>query len=299
MTGSAAPVALALSMLWATGCSEDSRPVRPRLAPPPVAASSPWSNEDPIPNCCAPEARDVLVLNRTGAPIELDVTYGPGSFLALAEELGQHGSLTVNQSRDVCRCPCEAGSRCIICEAPRPEAITIAPGGEHHYAWDGRARRLRLNEHGETCFDTYDPPEGRYVLSACGQGGGGCATATVDVPASTRVELVLDGTPRRAAACRPGDVMPRRAASFALFQMHRAGVAQDRILRCDPTQVRCVDDAAQADSATGACALFVIPSGDELEARVLLPAAGGQPAVRFSAFLDPDGVSVRRVQHGE
>jgi len=292
--------AAGLALLLLGACSDDSAPARPLPRPPVFSESLTPSDslaDETLAPCCDPEARQVVVRNGGQAPIQLDVTCGPASFVGIVDERGHFGRLRLDQGTDLCGCACNPSARCEEREAPRPRWVTVAPGETHRLPWNGNILRLKHDRDEEDCYERAGPPAGRYLVRVCARDDGGCATARVQVPSTDPIELTLAGNPSRVEACPTEALVIERAARLALYRMRLNRTAVDRLQRCQPARAVCAPTGGEAPPDASACAIQVVPWGQELEARVLLPPLGGRGAGdRFSVFFDPDAVTVQRVR---
>ena len=289
-------------LLTLLGCTRHDAPPADRLqtgAPSraviaTAAAATAAPAVPPLPSGGTAVSTKIVVRNVGQRPVGFGDRAAPHHGFYLAQESGQLGPLTLDGPAGPCECPCSA-ARCASCAARLVEPIAIAPGAEHRVAWNGLLRRHRRNDH-DHCYDTFVPPPGTYVLVAC---GASCESVRITLPPQPEVPLAipLRGNPRRADTCATDAGFAERAARVALYTMATELPAfhdplAAKLGSCDARSARCVPKAElEALRSPAGCALAVAPEPLSYEIRVWLD---GTP---FSTFVDPDAVTVQRVQY--
>jgi hypothetical protein len=156
----------------------------------------------PTPDPPTPATTTIRVINDTAKPVTLDRSFGPAEpfgIKALDGDLGEH--VTLDEQDDdrsgnwveMCECAC-GPTPCPECEAPPNIEVVLAPGEAYELPWSGKLRREVQHPMGGTCFETFDPPAGRYQISACTMKKK-CGKTRVELPAASPIEIHLRGSP--------------------------------------------------------------------------------------------------------
>lgn len=279
-----------------------ARPASSRDAPAGlVSIAEPWL--EPIPASAAPGGAPIAirVVATAAEPAVLDTSFGVSQPFAAASLDRSLGHLRLDAPFDSswprqCACPCDPAARCARCEPPALRRQEIAPGAEWRFEWNGRMRRSRTDSDGDSCFDTFAPAPGRYVIRACA--GTTCGRAEVTLPAREPIVVRLGQDVRRDACPLPADLAERAARSLVADMLAQRIVA-DRLRACE-IAVECVPAAtldarerAARARGTGACTVLVVPRGDKLDVRLIAPLPeGSNGGDVFSHEMDPDAAAV-------
>lgn len=193
------------------GCGGESPSPSEATGPRPSPASEPGETT-PTPADPAPAVSPVTirVINDTGAPVVLDRSFGPADPLGverLDEALG--AGVDLDQVDDeqtggwigTCQCAC-GGEPCPECEPPATVHVTLQPDEHYDLDWSGRLRRREDHPQGGACWTAFDPPAGRYALTACTTEER-CARTEVRLPASDTIEIRLGQSARAAGRRNP------------------------------------------------------------------------------------------------
>lgn len=279
----------------------------PLLASPPTGPGTPTS---------------IVVVSDARAPLSLDTTFGALDGLALGARDQPLGLLALDSAEEAglypraCACPCD--EECAECEAPMERSVPLPPGGRVELAWNGLVRRYRSGPRG-TCFDTFAPPPGRYVLRACAGSPtrgepGPCGRAEITLPASGPITLHVSDT-LELARCPLAPELLDRASRAALSSMQTHHVAELRRGSCRPEAecyaetdlpygedvvrgLRHTRDPSAAREAPRGCGVLVAPRGDRLLVRVLLPLSDGMVGgERFDHEFDVDATRLYSVHY--
>jgi hypothetical protein len=322
---------LALSLAACSSCG-GAAPATSASASAPSAASGGATGEGPrlpgplvlpIPEGGSATPATIVVASDARAPLALDTTFGALDSLSLGARDQPLGLLELDSPDDpsgfprACACPCGEGA-CAECERPEDRSLALPPGGRVELAWNGLVRRYRAGPQG-TCFDTFAPPPGRYVLRVCSGSPndghpGPCGRAEITLPASGPITLRVSDALELARCPLAPDVLDR-AARAALSHMERGYAVPERRARCVP-EAECYaetdlpygedvvrglrhtrDPSAPPEPPRG-CGVLVAPRGDRLLVRVLLPLPDGfQGGERFDHELDVDATRIYSVRY--
>lgn len=233
----------------------------------------------------------VRVVNDTDTARSFDVTFGPHQPFGVGR---LDGELDPSASFGPCVCAC--GAPCPSAARPEQQTVRLEPGAAHEFAWDGRL--VRSGGDLGQCCESFAPPAGSYVVTACADDGG-CARTEVTLPAQAPVVVSL-GAASTAATCATLDLALHQDA-VARFVAELGPMLSDRpVSECPPA--RCVESgdlvAALDLSRDRACTVVVIPRGAEVETLAFLPLPPGHDGgERYARFTDPDFTRVFRVRY--
>lgn len=239
----------------------------------------------------APSPAVLRVVNDTAAAALFDVTFGPHQPFGIGR-IGEPQDAPA--SLGPCLCPC--GGPCPSAARPEQYTLRLEPGAAHDLAWDG----LLTRSGGDLgpCCETFTPPAGRYVVTACADDGG-CARVEVTLPAHEPIIVPLSAR-STASGCATLD-LPAHQAEVARFVTDLAPILRDRPVS-DCPEARCVEpadlDGALSTARDRSCSVFVVPRGAEVETRAFLPLppthAGGES---YAMYTDPDFTRVFRFRY--
>lgn len=294
------------SSLALAACGAEASGAGPRADPGITRVSAePVSVEDRPPAAASPVT--IRVTNDTGSAVVLERHFGPAEPIGIAwldgdlapgVDLDQQDDARSGGWLATCQCACGAGP-CPECEPPADVRVTLQPGESDDFPWSGRLRRQEEHPQGGACWSTFDPPRGRFVLTACTEDHV-CGRAEVSLPASATIEIPLS---RRATVSSCGDVRPRAmvSARARLLDTLRVVLRDRPIDRC-PVVATCVTPAglgrAMEEARGEACTIFVVPRGPELEVRAFLPLPlGTNGGESYTHVYDPDATHLLRARY--
>ena len=276
-----------------------STPGGPALPQPLIAA---------LPRGTTPTPTRIVVVSDASEPLSIETTFGRLESVTIASLEAPLGLLTADSVDEpggyprACACPC--GEACAECERPQDRSEPLVVGGRVELAWDGLLRRFRSDTRG-TCFDTFAPSPGRYLVRVCTgrpiEGDiGPCGSAEVTLPSSEPITVHVGA--RETLACPLTPALLDRAARAALSSMATRHVVPDRAARCEPvatcyaeTDLPYGEDVVRgaryardpSSPPPSGCGVLVAPRGDRLLVRVLLPLPEGWlGGERFDHELD-------------
>jgi hypothetical protein len=299
-----ADCALLLSVLLGCGGGEGERGGDPSHPRPEATEETSPAAEDPPPAEATPAT--IRVLNDTDEAVTLDRSFGPAEPLGIRRLDGELDPTAELDEQDdersggwVSTCECACGDDpCPECEPPPTVQVELEPGEAYELPWNGRLKRHREHPGGGICYESFAPPRGRYLVTACTTEGR-CGRAEVTLPASETIEVRLSNA-ATATAC--SDVSPEameRAGAGLIGQLRH--VLRERPLDRCPDRPRCVApgeiQGALREAHDEPCSLFVVPRGHEIEAILLAPLPDGYVGgEQFRHWLDPDATRVLRAR---
>ncbi|MBX7190551.1 MAG: hypothetical protein K1X94_00750 [Sandaracinaceae bacterium] len=323
------PLALSLLTLVLSGCgsSRTSSPtVEPVVAPPPTTSAAagpslPTPTIAALPTGTSPTPTSIVIVSDARQALSIETTFGALESVSIASLDTPLGVLDAD-SEDVdggypraCACPC--GGPCAECERPMGRSEALAPGARVTLAWNGLLRRYRSDARTGSCFESFAPAPGRYLVRVCtgrpieGEPGP-CGSAEVTLPSSTPITIHVGA--RESLACPLEPALLERAARAALSTMERNAIVPDRIAACRPvaschaeSDLAYGEDVIRGAAYTrergepppppGTCVL-VAPRGDQLLTRVFLPLPDGmQGGERFDHVLDASATRILSVRY--
>lgn len=246
----------------------------------------------------------IRVVNDTDEPLVFNRSFGPASPLGIVGP-GMERPLELDQEDDeqsgnwlaTCQCEC-TNDACPDCEAPETVRVTLAPGEEYTFEWNGRLRRRRPHRRsGVACWTTILTQPGEYVFTACSEDGR-CGRAEVTLPVRS-IEIQMSN---RASSASCDDYDAERSWAIRGRVVDQLGyVLRDRPLD-ECTRVSCVaPDALEAELEAArehACTVFIVPRGNEVEGRAFLPLPEGTlGGESYANYFDPDVTRLLRARY--
>ncbi len=247
----------------------------------------------------------IRVVNDTEETLVLDRSYGPASPLGVVA-LGPGGErpLSLDQEDDdqsqnfVATCECRCSARdCAECEPPQEVLVTLAPGDDYTFMWNGKLRRRRTHRLGMACWTTILAQPGAYVFSACTESGR-CGRVEVTLPTSS-IEIRLSQQVSM-DTCDRFDAQRSWAVRGRVLDQLQYALRDRPLDACN--RVACVSaeelDAELEAAREQACTVFIVPRGHEIEGRVFLPLPEGtNGGESYSHFFDPDLTTLLRAPY--
>lgn len=240
----------------------------------------------------------IRVVNDTAGSLTFFRSFGPAQFFGISRLDGSLPPMTSFDQEDDERsvnwdstCNCECGDPpCPECEPPPDIRVTLEAGESHEYSWNGRLRRLDRHSTTGDCYRLFNPPAGRYVLTACTEEHR-CGRTEVSLPSTGVITISMSSTSQTPDCSAVNDFAAQRASTELLRTL--LVILRDRPVDSCPEAPRCVSSDAIESQQNAArnqdCAVFVIPRGDTVEVRAFLPIPpthhGGET---YSWTFDPD-----------